>query len=137
MQHYAKGDYGLPPKFEGVMRHAQDNYDGDTNTVSQYDDMKHYKKNDWGFEKPFEGVMFKKSDNYDGDPNSVSEYDHMTVYPRKIPSGGEDLVQKSKHDRFDRDEDTVSPYDDGSKMEKFDWDVPAGQKGHWEPEALV
>jgi len=33
---------------------------------------------------------------------------------------------KHKHDRFDRDEETVSPYDDGTKWEKFDWDVPEG-----------
>jgi len=45
-----------------------------------------------------------------------------------VPLGGEDLAQKhrSKSDRFDRDEETVSPYDDGSKMEKYDYGVPAG-----------
>jgi len=40
MHQFKKGDWGLPPKFEGLMRKKSDNYDGDSNTVSQYDDMK-------------------------------------------------------------------------------------------------
>lgn len=46
-------------------------------------------------------------------------------------------VRRTKRDRFDRDEETVSPYDDGTKWEKFDWGVPEGQIGHWKPEALT
>jgi hypothetical protein len=34
------------------------------------------------------------------------------------------LGYAQKRDRFDRDEETVSPYDDGSKMEKYDYGVP-------------
>lgn len=56
-----------------MARKNKDEYDGDTNTVSQYDDMLHYKKFDWGQNPPkFEGVMRKVQDNYDLDSNTVS-----------------------------------------------------------------
>lgn len=123
------------------MHHSKkDNYDLDSNTVSQYDDMHQFNKGDWGLPPKFEGLMRKKNDNYDGDSNTVSQYDDMKQFPKKIPLGSEELAQKhhskSKNDRFDRDEETVSPYDDGSKMEKYDYGVEKGKIGHWRPEAL-
>ena len=52
-----------------------DMYDGDSNTVSQYDDMEQHKKFDWGVEgiKSAYGLNQKnKGDNYDNDHDTVS-----------------------------------------------------------------
>lgn len=154
MHQFKKGDWGLPPKFEGVMRAKADNYDGDSNTVSQYDDMKQFpKKVPLGGEELAQ-KHHSKSDRFDRDEETVSPYDDgskMEKYDYGVPAGQighwrpEALSQKhhakkhhkAKGDRFDRDEETVSPYDDGSKMEKYDYGVPAGQIGHWRPEALT
>ena len=62
-----------------------DNYDGDTNTVSQYDDMEQHKKFDWGVEgiKSAYGLNQRaKGDNYDGDGNTVSTYDDMEQHKK-------------------------------------------------------
>lgn len=64
-------------EFVQLHRHKKDNYDLDSNTVSQYDDMHQFKKGDWGLPPKFEGLMRKKTDNYDGDSNTVSQYDDM------------------------------------------------------------
>ena len=67
-----------------------DAYDGDTNTVSQYDAMQQHKylpKYDEDYGKPFagfEGAQIEskmnrgaKPDMYDGDKDTVSPYDGM------------------------------------------------------------
>jgi hypothetical protein len=61
-------------------RNKRDEYDGDTNTVSQYDDMHQYKKFDWGVDgvnSAYGLVQRRTGDNYDGDHNTVSQYDDM------------------------------------------------------------
>lgn len=63
-------------------RNRKDAYDGDEDTVSQYDDMEQHKKFDWGVEglKSAYGLSQKhrgSKDAYDGDEETVSPYDDM------------------------------------------------------------
>jgi hypothetical protein len=53
MHHYKKFDWGVEGLKSAnglVQRNRKDAYDGDENTVSQYDDMHQYKKFDFGHE---------------------------------------------------------------------------------------
>lgn len=62
-----------------------DMYDGDTNTVSQYDDMEQHKKFDWGvagLSSAYGLNQRNKGDNYDGDTNTVSQYDDMEQHKK-------------------------------------------------------
>ena len=90
MHQFKKGDWGLPPKFEGVMRAKTDNYDGDSNTVSQYDDMKQFpKKVPLGNEELAQKHR-SKTDRFDRDEETVSPYDDgskMEKYDYGVPAG--------------------------------------------------
>ena len=62
-----------------------DAYDGDHDTVSQYDDMEQHKKFDWGVEglKSAYGLNQRHSaDAYDGDHDTVSPYDDMEQHKK-------------------------------------------------------
>jgi len=156
MKIYRRGDYGVPEGQEGAykpptlaqrMFRTKVTYDRDTNTVSQYDDMPHYEKFDWGVPEGEEGhwepeaLMQRRvyhKDVLDGDKNTVSDYDYLPfVHSRAKPFAVTGLYQRGVRDTYDRDSNTVSQYDDMPHYEKFDWGVPEGEEGHWEPEALV
>lgn len=72
-------------------RSRKDAYDGDEDTVSQYDDMEQHKKFDWGVEG-----------------GSKSAYGLVQKH-------------RSSRDAYDGDEETVSQYDDMEQHKKFDW----------------
>ena len=77
-----------------MQRNKGDAYDGDHDTVSQYDDMHQYKKFDWGVDgvKSAYGLVQRaRKDSYDGDHNTVSQYDDMHQY-KKFDWGQEDLA---------------------------------------------
>mgnify|MGYP000945106480 CR=1 FL=1 len=74
-------------------RSKRDAYDGDTDTVSPYDDMEQHKKFDWGVEglKSAYGLNQKnRRDAYDGDSDTVSPYDDMEQH-KKFDWGVEGL----------------------------------------------
>jgi len=77
-----------------TQRARKDQYDGDENTVSQYDDMHQYKKFDWGAL-----AQKHRKDQYDGDESTVSQYDDMHQY-KKFDWGQGDLAQKTNIDSF-------------------------------------
>ena len=128
-------------------KRSRDEYDGDEDTVSPYDDMEQKKKFDWGvpagtpgsksaFSLPQKGVRAR--DAYDGDHTTVSPYDDMHQYktgdfgvPKDDFEGAQidSMVFKHKKDEYDGDHDTVSQYDDMPHFKKFDWGVDAGQPG--------
>merc|ERR1712086_258337 len=134
----------------GSARHQKtsrrDMYDGDENTVSQYDDMEQHKKFDWGVDgiKSAYGLhqrVRKGKDAYDGDADTVSQYDDMEQH-KKFDWGQNELMEKrddllqesaqieylmnqhrSRKDAYDGDNNTVSQYDDMEQHKKFDWGV--------------
>ena len=77
-----------------MLRNKHDAYDGDEDTVSQYDDMEQHKKFDWG-----------TGANHDANGKKV-------YFGQRL---------RNKLDAYDGDEDTVSQYDDMEQHKKFDW----------------
>ena len=85
-------------------RNKRDAYDGDEDTVSQYDDMEQHKKFDWGVDgvKSAYGLNQKSrgsKDAYDGDENTVSQYDDMEQH-KKFDWGQNDLAQREGLSNF-------------------------------------
>ena len=91
-------------KHHHVKKSEKDEYDGDKNTVSQYDADPHHKHGDFGVPKGQHGEL------------------KPVVYTQKA---------KKSADAYDGDENTVSEFDAGDKFRTFDWGVPAGQHGEY------
>jgi hypothetical protein len=103
-----------------------DTYDKDADTVSMYDDLHTYRK-------VGSSAFAQKRDTFDKDPDTVGMYDDQHLYgaagswkfdtvpkaaaapAKKVEAEAEAkkaLMQMYRQDSYDKDQDTVSMYDD-------------------------
>ena len=63
-----------------------------------------------------------------------NKHQHHSRHPQRSFAQHHKNNQMKMRDEYDGDTNTVSPYDAMEKHEKYDWGVPRGQHGHYNPD---